>query len=347
MPRPAPPLAVSPSERMILEAVAASDEIPETVKKRARVVLLAADGISNSSIGQEVSLARPRVLYWRRRFLEQGIRGLWPVETVPPRERVSEDVEQAILEDCFSGARTGVWIDGDPSLSWNVRSLAKRHRVSPATVQRIFRKHGIEIERFRSLDVGIVLDQLKVSPDPLFGLTVYAIGGLFYETVGPVLALCCRERPFSELTLSPMSVDTRRDMVAGFVGRLRKLHTSTFGRPQPAAKRFITFLKAIQADPRHPGAQIHLVAHRPDTGAYVSPAVQAYLAQQTCIHLHCVPWNRRGRKWANLVERWLHVVAAWPMQTSFVETLFVLDDLFAKVPADQTFETMALVWAPV
>ena len=166
MPRQAAPLAVSPSERMILEAVAASDEIPESVKKRARVVLMAADGAANCTIGQEAGLARARVLLWRRRFSEQGIRGLWAIETAPPREPVSEKIEQAILEDCFSRTRLGVWMPKDPSFSWTVHNLAKRHGVSPATVQRIFRKHGIEIERSYRLDKGVVVGKLKVSPIP-------------------------------------------------------------------------------------------------------------------------------------------------------------------------------------
>src|SRR4051794_35031436 len=161
MPGPAPPLAVSPAERMILEAFAASEEIPESVKKRARVVLMAADGAANCTIGREVSFARPRVLFWRQRFLEQGIRGLWAIESVPPRERVSEQIEQAIVFDCLNGPRlTGalyremLW---DPSLNWNVRNLARRHGVSPATVQRIWKKHGIEVERAYKLDRGVSL----------------------------------------------------------------------------------------------------------------------------------------------------------------------------------------------
>src|SRR3982750_177477 len=137
MPRPARPLAVSPSERMILEAFAASEEIPENVKKRARVVLMAADGAANCTIAREVSFARPVVLSWRQRFSEQGIRGLWSIASVPPRERVPEKIEQAILADCLNGPRlTGALyreMEWDPSLGWNVRNLARRHGVSPAT----------------------------------------------------------------------------------------------------------------------------------------------------------------------------------------------------------------------
>jgi hypothetical protein len=96
----APPLVVSPAERLILEAVVDSDQIPDAVKKRARLALLAADGARNFQIGREVGMHRSRVLYWRRRFSDAGIRGLWNREGVLPQERIPEKVERAIVFDC-------------------------------------------------------------------------------------------------------------------------------------------------------------------------------------------------------------------------------------------------------
>jgi hypothetical protein len=68
MPRMTPPLAVSPPERLILETVAASEQLPANVRKRARVVLMAGDGADNCTIGLDVCMHRSRVHFWRRRF---------------------------------------------------------------------------------------------------------------------------------------------------------------------------------------------------------------------------------------------------------------------------------------
>ena len=175
MPKAAPPLALSPSERIILEAVVASDQIPGNVKKRARVVLMAADGADNCTIAREVSLARSRVLFWRRRFPELGIRGLWDRDGVLPRDRIPEEVEQAIVFDCLYRSRlsgdVSVQMLWDPSINWNVRNLARRHGVSPATVQRIQKKHGVRMLRRWHVDNGVDLQKLKISPDPLFPIT--------------------------------------------------------------------------------------------------------------------------------------------------------------------------------
>ena len=101
MPRITPPLAVSPPERLILETVAASEQLPASVRKRARVVLLAGDGADNCTIGLDVGMHRSRVHFWRRRFSASGIRGLWDAEGALPRERIPEAVEQAIVFDCL------------------------------------------------------------------------------------------------------------------------------------------------------------------------------------------------------------------------------------------------------
>ena len=240
MPRTTPPLAVSPPERLILETVAASDQIPANVRKRARVVLMAGEGAKNCTIGLDVGMHRSRVLFWRRRFADSGIRGLWDTEGVLPQERIPEAVEQAIVFDCLYRPRLSgdlfremIW---DPSINWNVRNLARRHRVSPATVQRVWKKYGIRMVRPHQSDHGVDLQTLKISQDPLFGVTVYELAGLFFENVGPVLAICSRERAFAELRLSNMSKQARTEMVSDLIARLRILERRNVGRETPASK---------------------------------------------------------------------------------------------------------------
>jgi hypothetical protein len=129
-----PPLAVSPPERLILETVAASEQLPANVRKRARVVLMAGDGADNCTIGVDVGMHRSRVHFWRRRFSASGIRGLWDREGTLPQERIPEAVEQAIVFDCLYHPRmSGEFADPmqwNSSLNWNVRSLARSSRMS-------------------------------------------------------------------------------------------------------------------------------------------------------------------------------------------------------------------------
>ena len=124
----APRLPLSSSEQAILEAVAASSEITARVRKRAGIILSAAEGVPNTRIADEQSITRATVLHCRNRFLAQGIRGLWDTERAPPRESIPEAVEQAVVFDCLYRLRINMlphW-DCEQSIRWNVRNLALR-----------------------------------------------------------------------------------------------------------------------------------------------------------------------------------------------------------------------------
>src|SRR5205085_610403 len=175
---------------------------------------------------------------------------------------------------------------------------------------------------------GINLEKLKISLDPLFPVTVYQIGGLLYETVGPVLSFCSRARPFSELSFSTLPAAGRNLLIDRLVDEFRKLekrrHDSFYAKlsnqelPESGAvERFGQFVVAIAA--KHPGAQNHLLFH---LGAPDFPRVEEWLAAQPHIQLHRAPLAApNGAQWTELAEHWLKVIAAWPMQASLVDSV--------------------------
>src|SRR5213593_1536432 len=67
---------LKPKVRKVLEARCRAPSTPQRDVKRARIVLLAAEGRSTRSIAKEVGV-RPRIVSnWRRRFAEHGLGGL-------------------------------------------------------------------------------------------------------------------------------------------------------------------------------------------------------------------------------------------------------------------------------
>ena len=345
---PAPLLPLSSAEQVILEAVAASDsaEIPDRVRTRAGIVLRAA-GVSNNLIAQDLFISRANVLHWLGRFLARGIRGLWDVERVPPRERIPEAVEQAVVSDCLYRPRLSMLIeDNDPSLRWTARNLALQHGISRASVGRILQKHGIQMAGLN----GINLAKLKISPDPLFAVTVYQIGGLLYETVGPVLSFCSRARPFSELNFSSLPAAGRMLLIDRLAGEFRKLekrrHDSFYAKlanqelpGTVAVDRFVQFVMAIAA--KHPEAQNHLLLH---LGAPDFPPVQQWLATQPWIQMHHAPLAPpNGAQWNELAEHWLKLIAAWPMQASLVDSVQRMTQFLETYPPGQLDQLLLIV----
>ena len=77
MPRQSPyTIALTNSERSVLEDMARKYTSPYCQVVRAKVILLAAQGLDNDQIGSQVSLPRQIVSKWRKRFFEERLAGL-------------------------------------------------------------------------------------------------------------------------------------------------------------------------------------------------------------------------------------------------------------------------------
>lgn len=85
MPRVSPyPIELSREERQSLRTIAAQYTSPYCEVIRAKVILLAADGLENTQIGEKLDVPRQIVSKWRKRFFQQRLAGL---EDLPRRGR--------------------------------------------------------------------------------------------------------------------------------------------------------------------------------------------------------------------------------------------------------------------
>ena len=77
MPRTSPYVIVlTPDERRALEARARRYTLPYRDVVRAKIVLLAAEGLENKEIGERLDMPRPVVSKWRKRFFRERLDGL-------------------------------------------------------------------------------------------------------------------------------------------------------------------------------------------------------------------------------------------------------------------------------
>jgi putative transposase len=75
--RPIPAVTIDAGMRAQLQTMTRSRSLPQALTQRAKIILLAADGLNNSAIAVQLGLSRPTVGKWRRRFLSQGLVGLY------------------------------------------------------------------------------------------------------------------------------------------------------------------------------------------------------------------------------------------------------------------------------
>lgn len=74
--RTAPALVLREGDRGELERLTRAATVMAWTAQRARIVLLAADGVGNQVIADTVGVSRPTVNLWRDRYAERGVRGL-------------------------------------------------------------------------------------------------------------------------------------------------------------------------------------------------------------------------------------------------------------------------------
>ena len=82
---------VPPRDREVLASWARSTSIRAGLAQRARIVLLAGDGIGTNEIVRRTGLSKPTVIAWKKRYATEGIGGLED-RPKPGKPRVTDDV---------------------------------------------------------------------------------------------------------------------------------------------------------------------------------------------------------------------------------------------------------------
>ncbi len=139
--KPAEKLLITEEQRATLKAWVGAKTSPQRTVLRARICLLAADGLPNRTIARNLKTSRPTVVQWRTRFEERGPEGL--AEDAPhglssralPAEKIKAIVE-ATLHTTPPDAT-----------HWSTRAMAATMGVSNATVSRIWDAHGLQPHR--------------------------------------------------------------------------------------------------------------------------------------------------------------------------------------------------------
>lgn len=165
-------------ERKILENLAGSRTAPYRQVQRARLILLAAQGMTNTSIAKEVNLSRGMVVRWRQRFIPDRLAGLVD-QPRPGRPRVYTDADRLrVVETACTKKPPG-------ETHWSVRSLAKATGIGKDTVHQILRANKLKPHR-----VGT----FSQSPDPDFVAKVIDVVGLYLDPPENTVVLCVDEK---------------------------------------------------------------------------------------------------------------------------------------------------------
>src|SRR5215207_5526184 len=141
-----PPLVITEEERVELQRRVRAHTSPQRAAKRARIVLLAADGLPNRQIAPIVGMNEHTVAQWRRRFEAERLAGLQDRQR-PGRPLVYDHDQRLRI------VATVTQQPPDPASHWSHSQLAKALAdmgISASQIGRILADLDIKPHRVRS-----------------------------------------------------------------------------------------------------------------------------------------------------------------------------------------------------
>ena len=292
---------LSTAERQALQQIALSRSMPHGVVRRTQMILLSADGQTNSTIARRFGVSVPTVAHWRKRYQAHGQAGLYG-EQRPGRPRTHDDERVAGLLHKVLQSRP------KHATHWSVRSVAKETRVSKSTVHRFFRLFGLQPHRRKSF---------KLSNDPFFVDKVRDIVGLYLNPPDKALVLCVDEKsqiqalertqPVLPLGLGYVEGVTHDYVRHGTTTLFAALDVQsgqviTQCKARHRHQEFLSFLRHLDASVP-PALDLHLIIDNYATHKH--PKVRAWLAAHSRYHIHYTPTYS---SWLNQVERWFGLI---------------------------------------
>jgi transposase len=294
---PAAPLKTKPKIRRELVALLSRPTSPQRATKRARIVLDAANGVSNAEIARRMGISRQRVADIRRRFEERGMASV--LGDAPGRGRPRQ------IRDSLAAKIVDAVLKGPPknATQWSLRALAERYGIAASSVQRILRAHNLKPHRWGTF---------KFSKDPDFAPKLRDVVGLYMNPPTNAVVLSVDEKSGTQalertapmLPIRPdlparQTHDYRRNGTTTLFAALNTLSGKVLQNCQPRHTHveFIEFLKHIDRNvPKR--LEVHIIMDNYATHKHA--ATRAWLHARPRFHVHFTPTSS---SWLNAVER--------------------------------------------
>jgi len=291
------PLTISSPDQAQLSAWSRRPKTAQALALRARIVLLAGQGVNNSDIARQLPVTLRTVGKWRQRYLELGLDGLLD-EPRPgtPRKLSDAQVEQVLTRTLESQPQAAT--------HWSTRDMAKACGLSQSSISRIWRAFSLAPHRSQTF---------KLSKDPLFIDKVRDIVGLYSAPPERALVLCVDEKSQIQaldrtaplLPMRPGQIERRTHDYArhGTTTLFAALDTKSgelIGQTQRRHRsvEFRNFLDTIEQNVPEE-LDVHLILD--NYGTHKTQLIRDWGAKRPRFHFHFTPTSA---SWLNLVERW-------------------------------------------
>ncbi len=291
---------LKPKIRKVLEARCRAPSTPQRDVRRARIVLLAAEGRSTRSIAEEVRVQPRIVSHWRRRFADHGLGGLKDLPRAGKRPIYGRATNKRILALLNKAPPLGF-------ARWTGPLLAKSlGDVDVQYVWRFLREHNIDLAARKSW---------CESNDPKFAAKAADVVGLYVDPPAKAIVLCVDEKPSIQAleraqgylklpngrALTGQSHDYKRHGTTTLFAALDVATGKIIAAHSKRRRRveFLGFMNSVAA--AFPDRDLHVVLDNLNT----HKKNERWLKKHPNVHFHFIPTRS---SWLNQVETWFSIL---------------------------------------
>jgi transposase len=314
-------LVLRPGDELVLTSLVRASSAPAGLVQRARIVLLASEGVPNAEIARRVGATRQTVISWRARYDAGGAAALEDLAR-SGRPAVHDEVAVVVATLEAPPAKLGI-------THWSARILGDQLGISFATVARIWRKWKLQPWR---------VETFKFSTDPELDAKIRDVVGLYLAPPDKAVVVCVDEKsqvqaldrtaPILPLRPGIPAKQTHDYVRHGTTTLFAALEVAT-GKVTDACYdrhtnvEFLAFLKQVAR--AYPRVQLHVVADNYATHKH--PNVQAWLAKNPRVTMHFTPTSG---SWLNMVEIFFGIITRQAIRRG---TFTSVKDLIAAIEA--------------
>ena len=297
--RPVPAIELSAEEEQKLRLIANRPKTSQRDALRAKIILRASEGATNSRIAEELGVTNPTVGKWRNRFSQERLDGLVDAPRSGKPRSISDDQVEEVVTKTLETKPTA-------KTHWSTRSMAKECGISHDSVKRIWGAFGLKPHLVKSF---------KLSTDPMFVEKVRDITGLYLNPPEKAMIFSVDEKSQTQalersqpiLPLRPgipegQTHDYIRHGTTSLFAALNVLTGEVIGHchKKHRHQEFLKFLNKLDKEiPEEDGVTIHIVMD--NYGTHKVDKVKRWFAKRPRFQIHFTP---TGSSWINQIERW-------------------------------------------
>lgn len=336
--RIAPIIHLTESQRAELEQLSRGRSVSVRLAERATIVLYAADGMLNEEIGEQLGISRQKAGRWRTRYARHGLAGIEKDAPRPGRfPKVSAADQAAIVKKTLEEKPTG-------ATHWSQRTMARATGLSPATIGRIWKMHGLKPHR---------VETFKLSNDKQFVEKLEAIVGLYLSPPEHALVFSCDEKsqiqaldrtqpglPMKKGRGQTMTHDYKRNGTTSLFAAMNIADGRIIGTcmKRHRHQEWLKFLNKIKAQ-TPTDKEIHLICDNYSTHKH--PKVKAWFARNKRFHVHFTPTSA---SWLNMIERFFRDLTCNRLKRGVFCSVQELTAAIEEYIADHNADPKPFIW---